>query len=942
MGLFDKIFGTYSDRELKKVYPIADKVMALEPEVEKLTDAELKAKTPEFKERIANGETLDDLLPEAFAVMREASRRVLGMKHFYVQVVGGVILHQGRIAEMKTGEGKTLVSTLPAYLNALVGKGVHIVTVNDYLAKRDSEWMGKVYRFLGLSVGLIVHDLDNEQRKAAYAADITYGTNNELGFDYLRDNMVVNKAQQVQRGHFYAIVDEVDSILIDEARTPLIISGMGQGANELYKLADMFVKRLKKLVVTEHDDKQLDEDVDADYIVDEKAKTATLTERGIKKAEEAFGIENLSDPENMKIQHHINQALHANGVMHRDKQYIVKDDQVLIVDEFTGRIMPGRRYSDGLHQAIEAKEGVKVENESRTLATITFQNFFRLYGKLSGMTGTALTEEEEFQHIYKLDVVAVPTNKPVIRNDMQDVVYSTERGKFLSVIEQIKECHEKGQPVLVGTVDVDKSELLSGMLKRQGIKHEVLNAKYHAKEAEIVAQAGKKGAVTIATNMAGRGTDIMLGGNAEFMAKHEMEKLGYDEELINEATGFADTDDEAILDARAKYGELYSKFKEQIQPEQEEVKRLGGLFIIGTERHESRRIDNQLRGRSGRQGDPGASKFFLSLEDDLMRIFGSDKVKKMVSAMGLEETDPIEAKMLTNSIENAQKNIESRNFDSRKHVLQYDEVMNEQRKIIYRQRQAVLDGEDISGTVQDMIESVIDSSLDDYIGISEIPEEWNIRAIREFANSVLCAQGSFDIPEDEMESVTRNDIKDELMEIARKRYAYQSEIFGENMRELERVIMLRVVDTLWMDHIDEMEHVKREIGLRAYGQHDPVIEYRTVGSELYEGMLDAIKRDTVRYLMTAMPRVEIKREQVAKPIETAGDGSLQKQPKKTAPAGKVGRNDPCPCGSGKKYKNCCGRNGADRTNPQQRPARPMNTPAQQNAARNVLYNPGKK
>ena len=741
MGLFDKIFGTYSDRELKKVYPIADKVMALEPEVEKLTDAELKAKTPEFKERIANGETLDDLLPEAFAVMREASRRVLGMKHFYVQVVGGVILHQGRIAEMKTGEGKTLVSTLPAYLNALVGKGVHIVTVNDYLAKRDSEWMGKVYRFLGLSVGLIVHDLDNEQRKAAYAADITYGTNNELGFDYLRDNMVVNKAQQVQRGHFYAIVDEVDSILIDEARTPLIISGMGQGANELYKLADMFVKRLKKLVVTEHDDKQLDEDVDADYIVDEKAKTATLTERGIKKAEEAFGIENLSDPENMKIQHHINQALHANGVMHRDKQYIVKDDQVLIVDEFTGRIMPGRRYSDGLHQAIEAKEGVKVENESRTLATITFQNFFRLYGKLSGMTGTALTEEEEFQHIYKLDVVAVPTNKPVIRNDMQDVVYSTERGKFLSVIEQIKECHEKGQPVLVGTVDVDKSELLSGMLKRQGIKHEVLNAKYHAKEAEIVAQAGKKGAVTIATNMAGRGTDIMLGGNAEFMAKHEMEKLGYDEELINEATGFADTDDEAILDARAKYGELYSKFKEQIQPEQEEVKRLGGLFIIGTERHESRRIDNQLRGRSGRQGDPGASKFFLSLEDDLMRIFGSDKVKKMVSAMGLEETDPIEAKMLTNSIENAQKNIESRNFDSRKHVLQYDEVMNEQRKIIYRQRQAVLDGEDISGTVQDMIESVIDSSLDDYIGISEIPEEWNIRAIREFANSVLCAQG---------------------------------------------------------------------------------------------------------------------------------------------------------------------------------------------------------
>ena len=936
MALFEKIFGTYSDRELKKVYPIADKVMALEEATAKLSDAELKAKTPEFQERLKSGETLDDLLPEAFAVMREASWRVLGMKHFYVQVVGGVILHQGRIAEMKTGEGKTLVSTLPAYLNALMGKGVHIVTVNDYLAKRDSEWMGKVYRFLGLSVGLIIHDLDNAERQAAYAADITYGTNNELGFDYLRDNMVVNKAQQVQRGHFYAIVDEVDSILIDEARTPLIISGMGAGANELYKLADIFVKRLKKLVVTEHDDKQLDEDVDADYIVDEKAKTASLTDSGIKKAESAFGIENLSDPENMKIQHHINQALHANGVMHRDKQYIVKDDQVLIVDEFTGRIMPGRRYSDGLHQAIEAKEGVKVENESRTLATITFQNFFRLYGKLSGMTGTALTEEEEFQHIYKLDVVAVPTNKPVIRNDMQDVVYSTERGKYLSVIEQIKECNAKGQPVLVGTVDVDKSEMLSAMLKRQGIKHEVLNAKYHAKEAEIVAQAGKKGAVTIATNMAGRGTDIMLGGNAEFMAKHEMAKLGYDEELINEATGFADTDDEAILEARAKYTELHDKFKAEIQPEQEEVRALGGLFIIGTERHESRRIDNQLRGRAGRQGDPGASRFFLSLEDDLMRIFGSDRVKKMVSAMGLEETDPIEAKMLTNSIENAQKNIESRNFDSRKHVLQYDEVMNEQRKIIYRQRQAVLDGEDISSTIQDMIESTIDTALDDYIGISEIPEEWNIRAIKEFADRVLFAQGAFDIPDDELDMITRNDVKDDLMEIAQKRYAYQSEIFGENIRELERVIMLRVVDTLWMDHIDEMEHVKREIGLRAYGQHDPVIEYRTVGSELYEGMLEAIKRDTVRYLMTAMPRVEIKREQVAKPIDTGSDGSLQKQPKKASPAVKVGRNDPCPCGSGKKYKNCCGKNGADRTQTPQRPAGPVNSPQQMNAARNVL------
>ncbi len=904
MGLFDKIFGTYSDRELKKIYPIADKVMALEEDTAKLSDSQLKAKTEEFRTRLANGETEDDLLPEAFAVMREASWRVLGMKHFYVQIVGGIILHQGRIAEMKTGEGKTLVSTLPAYLNALSGKGVHIVTVNDYLAKRDSEWMGKVYRFLGLSVGLIIHDLDNNQRRDAYASDITYGTNNELGFDYLRDNMVVNKSQQVQRGHNYAIVDEVDSILIDEARTPLIISGMGADANELYAKADAFVKRLSKLVVTEHDDKSLDEDVTADYIVDEKAKTATLTEQGIKKAEAAFGVENLSDPDNMKIQHHINQALHANGVMIRDKQYIVKDGEVLIVDEFTGRIMPGRRYSDGLHQAIEAKEGVKVESESRTLATITFQNFFRLYGKLSGMTGTALTEEEEFQHIYRLDVVAVPTNKPVIRNDMQDVVYSTEHGKFIEVINQIKECHEKGQPVLVGTVNVEKSEMLSAMLKREGIKHEVLNAKYHAKEAEIVAQAGKKGAVTIATNMAGRGTDITLGGNAEYMAKNEMSKLGYEDELINEATGFADTDDESILEARAKYTELYDKYKAQIQPEQDEVKALGGLFIIGTERHESRRIDNQLRGRAGRQGDPGASRFFLSLEDDLMRIFGSDRVKKMVSAMGLEETDPIEAKMLTNSIENAQKSIEGRNFDSRKNVLQYDEVMNEQRKIIYKQRQMVLDGEDISDTIKNMIEASIDSALDDYIGISEIPEEWNIRAIKEFANNNLFAEGKFDIPDDELETITKNDVKDELMKLAMQRYEHQRETFGDNMPELERVIMLRVVDTLWMDHIDEMEHVKREIGLRAYGQHDPVVEYRNVGTELYEGMLDAVKRDTVRYILSAVPRVQIKREQVAKPMDTGSDGSLDTSRKA---ARKIGRNDPCPCGSGLKYKNCCGR-----------------------------------
>ena len=906
MNLFDKLFGTYSDRELKRVHPIAQEVMALEEKTAQLSDAELKAKTPEFKERLKNGETLDDLLPEAFAVMREASWRVLGMKHFYVQVVGGIILHQGRIAEMKTGEGKTLVSTLPAYLNALTGNGVHIVTVNDYLAKRDSEWMGKVYRFLGMSVGLIIHDLDNDDRRRAYACDITYGTNNELGFDYLRDNMVVRKEDMVQRGHNYAIVDEVDSILIDEARTPLIISGMGDDANELYTVADMFAKRLKKLVLTEHDDKTLDVDVDADYIVDEKAKTATLTERGIKKAEQGFGVENLSDPENMKLQHHINQALHANGVMHRDQQYVVKDGQVLIVDEFTGRIMPGRRYSDGLHQAIEAKEGVKIENESKTLATITFQNFFRLYGKLSGMTGTALTEEEEFQHIYKLDVVEIPTNKPVIREDMHDSVYKTEKGKFMAVISQIKECHEKGQPVLVGTVNVDKSELLSALLKREGIPHNVLNAKFHEREAEIVAQAGKKGAVTIATNMAGRGTDIMLGGNAEYMAKHEMAKQGFSEELINEATGFAETDDEEIINARKVFTELNDKFKKQIQPERDEVKALGGLFIIGTERHESRRIDNQLRGRAGRQGDPGASKFFLSLDDDLMRIFGSERVKSMVNALGLEEDQPIEAKMLTNAIENAQKNLESRNFDSRKNVLQYDEVMNEQRKIIYKQRQMVLDGEDISSTIKSMIEAIIDSAIDDYIGISEIPEEWNIRALTEFANNNLRANGEFVIEDSELDTITKNDIKDMLMDIANKRYAEQEEIFGPAMRELERVLMLRVVDTLWMDHLDEMEHVKREIGLRAYGQHDPVVEYRNVGSELYEGMLDAIKRETVRYVLFAMPRIKIEREQVAKPLDTGGDGSLKKRPA-SADKKEPGRNDPCPCGSGKKYKNCCGK-----------------------------------
>ena len=909
MGLFDKIFGTYSDRELKRVRPIADKVIALEDDMAKLSDAELRGKTEEFKTRVAGGESLDDLLPEAFAVMREASWRVLGMKHFYVQIIGGIILHQGRIAEMKTGEGKTLVSTLPAYLNALSGKGVHIVTVNDYLAKRDSEWMGKVYRFLGLEVGLIIHDLDQEERKKAYAADVTYGTNNELGFDYLRDNMVTYKEQMVQRGHNYAIVDEVDSILIDEARTPLIISGMGGAANNLYRDADAFVKRLKKLVVTEQDDKELvGDDVDADYIVDEKAKTATLTPRGVAKAEQAFGVQNLADPDNMKLQHHLNQALHANGVMHRDRQYVVKDGQVLIVDEFTGRIMPGRRYSDGLHQAIEAKEGVDVENESRTLATITFQNFFRMYTKLSGMTGTALTEENEFQEIYRLDVVAVPTNKPVIRKDLDDSVYKTERGKYMAVIRQIKECHEKGQPVLVGTVNIDKSEILSALLKREGIKHEVLNAKFHAKEAEIVAQAGKKGAVTIATNMAGRGTDIILGGNAEYMARHELVKEGLSDELIAEATGFAETDNEEIIEARRKYNEYYEKFKNELKSEHQEVIDVGGLFIIGTERHESRRIDNQLRGRAGRQGDPGASKFFLSLEDDLMRIFGSERVKKMVNALNLPEDEPIESKMLTGAIENAQKNLESRHFDSRKHVLQYDEVMNEQRKIIYRQRQMVIDGEDISATIKNMMESAIDTALDNYVGISEIPEEWNLHALAEFADTILQARGEFTLTREEIETATREDLKEKLMTIAEARYKEQEELFGSAMREIERVMMLRVVDTLWMDHLDEMEHVKQEIGLQAYAQHDPVVEYRNVGSQLYEGMLEAIKRDTVRYVLGVKPRpqVEIKRVQVAKPMDTGGDGSLSGTPKRAAQ--KVGRNDPCPCGSGKKYKHCCGKN----------------------------------
>ena len=965
MNLFDKLFGTYSDRELKRVHPIAQEVMALEEKTAQLSDAELKAKTPEFKERLKNGETLDDLLPEAFAVMREASWRVLGMKHFYVQVVGGIILHQGRIAEMKTGEGKTLVSTLPAYLNALTGNGVHIVTVNDYLAKRDSEWMGKVYRFLGMSVGLIIHDLDNDDRRRAYACDITYGTNNELGFDYLRDNMVVRKEDMVQRGHNYAIVDEVDSILIDEARTPLIISGMGDDANELYTVADMFAKRLKKLVLTEHDDKTLDVDVDADYIVDEKAKTATLTERGIKKAEQGFGVKNLSDPENMKLQHHINQALHANGVMHRDQQYVVKDGQVLIVDEFTGRIMPGRRYSDGLHQAIEAKEGVKIENESKTLATITFQNFFRLYGKLSGMTGTALTEEEEFQHIYKLDVIEIPTNKPVIREDMHDSVYKTEKGKFMAVIRQIKECHEKGQPVLVGTVNVDKSELLSALLKREGIPHNVLNAKFHEREAEIVAQAGKKGAVTIATNMAGRGTDIMLGGNAEYMAKHEMARQGFSEELINEATGFAETDDEEIINARKVFTELNDKFKEQIQPERDEVKALGGLFIIGTERHESRRIDNQLRGRAGRQGDPGSSVFFVSLEDNLMRLFASERIAKVMDKLGFKEGEVIESPMVNHSIERAQKKVEENNFGIRKHLLEYDDVMNKQRTVIYEKRRHALMGErigmDISNMIWDRCITIIDRN--DYEGCKE--EFFKIFAMEvpftaeEFAEAkrdVLYerafgqAMANLNRRTERMSQVALPVIKkvyEEQGDIYKRiiipvtdgkrtynitsdlKEAYDSECKSV-VKDFEKSILLHDIDEAWKENLRALDDLKQSVQNASYEQKDPLVIFKLESVKLFDEMVNQINNSTVSILMRGQIPLqtpeevqqarEDERPRMPKYTESRTDLIDQNQqkaaqqdtrePQKPQPVHvdkMPGRNDPCPCGSGKKFKNCHGK-----------------------------------
>ncbi len=908
MGLLKLLFGDYSKREVKRVNPIKDKVLALEESFAKLTDKELQAKTPEFKERLANGETLDDILPEAFAACREASWRVLGMKHFPVQIIGGIILHQGRIAEMRTGEGKTLVATLPAYLNALTGDGVHIVTVNDYLARRDSEWMGKLYRFMGLSVGLIVHGLTNEERQAAYNADITYGTNNEMGFDYLRDNMVPYKENKVQRGHAFAVVDEVDSILIDEARTPLIISGRGEQSTELYSLANNFVRTLSMSKVKEAESKMEVEDVaDGDYVVDEKARTATLTKTGIAKAEKYFGLENLMDAENMTIAHHINQAIKAIGVMKRDIDYVVKDGQVLIVDEFTGRIMLGRRYNEGLHQALEAKEGVKVENESKTLATITFQNYFRLYKKLSGMTGTAMTESQEFNEIYALDVVEIPTNKPMIRQDDPDTVYKTEKAKFDAIVEQIKICHEKGQPVLVGTISIEKSEELSKILKRNGIKHEVLNAKFHDKEAEIVAQAGKFGAVTIATNMAGRGTDIMLGGNSEYLAKAEMRRMEYPEELIVEATGFAETDNEDIINARKEYQALEKKYKDSIKDEADKVREAGGLFIIGTERHDSRRIDNQLRGRAGRQGDPGASRFYLSLEDDLMRLFGGERLSNMMDALNTPEDMPITNKMVSKSIESAQHKKEGQNFAIRKNTLQFDDVMNRQRELIYEQRNRVLNGEELKPAIMRMLEDCVNESVDFYCP-SALPEnEWNVAGLRSKFKGWLTVDEDF--PEDK---VNRADAKEMLLERGHALYEKREEILGdETMRALERMILLRNVDTKWMDHIDDMDELRRGIGLRAYGQQQPVVAYRVQGSDLFDEMSTNIREDTVKQMLTVVikSKEETERKQTAKITSESGstDGSDKARPVRKGK--KVGPNDPCPCGSGKKYKKCCGAPG---------------------------------
>ena len=907
MGLLKKLFGTSSQRELKSIYPIVDKVEALEQEYAALTDAQLQAKTAEFKARYAGGETLDDLLPEAFATCREAAWRVLGMKPYRVQLVGGVVLHQGRIAEMKTGEGKTLVATLPAYLNALTGQGVHIVTVNDYLAKRDSEWMGKVYKFLGLTVGLVIHGVTGAEKHAAYDADITYGTNNEFGFDYLRDNMALYKTEMVQRSHAFAIVDEVDSILIDEARTPLIISGQGEESTQLYTIVDSFVARLTGKKVASVDEKQEeDPNETADYIVDEKARTVTLTARGVAKAEQQFGLENLADPENTTLSHHINQAIRARGLMKRDIDYVVKDGEVIIVDEFTGRLMFGRRYSEGLHQAIEAKEHVTVARESKTLATITFQNYFRLYDKLSGMTGTAMTEEEEFGHTYNLDIVEIPTNKPLAREDHPDVVYKNEAGKYRAIIRQIGECHAKGQPVLVGTISIEKSELLSKLLQKKGIRHNVLNAKNHEKEAEIVAQAGKLGAVTVATNMAGRGTDIMLGGNAEYLAKAELRKAGMSDELIAEATGFADTQDQEVLDARKRYTEAESKYKNDIQSEADQVRQAGGLFILGTERHESRRIDNQLRGRAGRQGDPGESRFFLSLEDDIMRLFGSERVMGMMENLGVDEDTPIEQKMLSNAIETAQKKVESKNFQQRKNVLEYDDVMNTQREVIYKQRRQVLDGEDLKQSMLTMIHSVIETAVHGHMGERKHMDAESFRAAVAPFRGVFLTADELKLTDAELQDKDAEALVRLVEDRALDLYGKKEQALGAPlMRELERVMMLRVVDEYWMDHLDNMTELRQGIGLRAYGQNDPVVEYKREGYEMFEDMVAAIQEETVRRVFVVRVQAnKVERKRVAKVTGESGggDGTVKKQPVKKVV--KIGRNDPCPCGSGLKWKKC--------------------------------------
>ena len=899
MGLFTKIFGTRSQREIRQIQPTVDKILGMEDAYKHLSEAELKAKTAEFKDRLAKGETLDDLLPEAFATVREAADRVLGLRPYPVQLMGGIILHQGRIAEMKTGEGKTLVATLPAYLNALTGRGVHIVTVNDYLAKYQSEWMGKVYRYLGLSVGLIIPGMDADQRRKGYAADITYCTNNELGFDYLRDNMAIYKQELVQREHAFAIVDEVDSILIDEARTPLIISGKGENSSKLYEMADYFVSTLRKKVFAKTDEKEVQDDYDCDYFADEKSRTVSLTASGIAKAEKYFGVENLADPENATISHHINQAMKARGLMKKDIDYVVKDGQIIIVDEFTGRLMYGRRYNEGLHQAIEAKEGVKVAEESKTLATITFQNFFRLYDKLSGMTGTALTEEEEFAAIYNLDVVEIPTNRPVIRKDHPDVVYKTAAGKYRAIVEQVKECHAKGQPVLVGTISIEKSELLSKMLKKEGIPHNVLNAKFHELEASIVAQAGKFGAVTIATNMAGRGTDIMLGGNADFLALAALRKKEIPEELLQEANAYSETSDPEVLAVRKEYEDLVAGYKDEIRTEAEQVRTAGGLFIIGTERHESRRIDNQLRGRAGRQGDPGESRFYLSMEDDLMRLFAADRVMNLMNSLGLDEDTPIDAKILSGAVENAQKSVESRNFRARKNVLEYDDVMNTQREVIYAQRKKVLDGEDLRSNILSMLRETIDSACAEAFGQGEGAAE----AVAKF-DGIYFPKGAYEIPENaDAKSLSESLYNFALAQYEKKEAAYGAPI----MRELERVVMLRVVDEYWMDNIDAMEDLKQGIGLRAYGQHDPVIAYKEEGYEMFQAMITAIREETVRrmFLVRLNPTSEVKREKVAKETGASGSPESAAKPQPIRKAHKVGPNDPCPCGSGKKYKKCC-------------------------------------